>query len=143
MRVGFLIAAGLLVLGGILSYFLYGQLRTEIIPIAAEAQAYAGPDGTPCETMTFTLEPRQMGRMSVLAQKGQSITGRFVVHGGLNGDVAFRVYAPQGRMVVDEGKNQELEFNILANIRGEYVFEFDNRFSIVTEKDVELTYCLR
>ena len=27
--------------------------------------------------------------------------------------------------------------------RGEYVFEFDNRFSMLTAKDVELTYCFR
>lgn len=143
MRIGILIAAGLLVGGGILAYFLYGQLRTEIIPIVTEAHAYAGPDGASCETMAFNLERRQMGRMSVMAEKGQSIVGRFVVHGGLNGDVAFRVYAPHSRMVMDEGRNQELDFNIPARIRGEYVFEFDNRFSMLTEKDVELTYCLR
>ena len=104
MRVGFFIAAGLLVLGGVLSYFLYGQLHTETILIAAEAEAYAGPDGAPCETMAFSLEPRQMGRMSVMAEKGQSINGRFVVQGGIEGDVAFRVFAPHGRMVVDEGR---------------------------------------
>jgi hypothetical protein len=79
----------------------------------------------------------------VLAEKGQSISGRFVVRGGIEGDVAFRVFAPHGRMVVDEGRNQELDFNVPARIRGDYVMEFDNRFSILTEKDVELTYCLR
>jgi hypothetical protein len=143
MRLGIFIAAGLCVVGGVLAYFLYGQLHTETILIAAKAQAYAGPDGAPCETMAFSLEPRQMGQMSVLAEKGQSISGRFVVQGGIEGDVAFRVFTPHGRMVLDEGRNQELDFNVPVRIRGDYVMQFDNRFSILTEKDVELTYCLR
>ena len=144
MRLGILIAAGLCVVGAVLSYYLYGQLRTETVPIQGVPQAVAGADGASCERLTFSLEPRQMGWIWVRAQRDQeTIWGRFTVQGRVDEDVGFRVFSPQNRLVLREEKQHDLDFNLPAEVWGDYRLEFDNRFSILTDKDIELTYCVR
>ena len=143
MRVGLLILAGLIITGGVFSYVLYGELHSETVAIEAARQPVVGPDGGTCEAIDFRLESRQLGQLYVRAAEGQSISGRFAVQGPSENDVIFRVYSPHKRLVVQDVKRHQLDFSIPAIIWGDYLFQFDNRFAILTGKTIAFTYCLR
>lgn len=143
MRVGLLILIGLIIVGASVSYLLYGELHSETVAIEAAAEPVVGPDGSACETMAFRLESRRLGQLYVRAGEGQSISGRFSVQGPPENDVILRVYSPHNRLVLQNTKRHQLDFSITAVIRGDYLFQFDNRFSIFTDKTIDFAYCLR
>lgn len=143
MRVGLLILLGLIIAGAAMSYVLYGELHSETVAIEAAAQPVAGADGATCEALVFDLGSRRRGKLYVRAEEGQSIDGRFVVRGPSERDIILQVYSPHNRIVLPGSRRHELDFSIPAVLWGDYLFEFDNRFSVLTGKTIELTYCLR
>lgn len=143
MRVGLLILVGLVIAGGGTAYVLYGQLPTETVAIEAARQPVVAPDGAACEAIVFDLGSRHLGNLYIRAGEGQSIDGRFAIRGPSHEDVIFRVYTPHNRLVLNGRKVHDLDFSFPAVIRGDYLFQFDNRFSVFTGKTIELTYCLR
>lgn len=126
-----------------MSYALYGELHSETVTIEAAPQVIVSPDGAHCEAMVFKLESRRQGELYVRAEEGQFIDGRVGVQGPAERDVIVRVYSPHNRVVLPGRKQHDLDFSIPAVIRGDYLFQFDNRHSILTDKTIEFSYCLR
>ena len=143
MRVLGALLGGLILVCGVAAYGFYAWLQTGTVAIEAAPQPVVGADGGPCETTTFTVGSRRLGKFYLRTGEGQTISGRYAVRGSSRHDVILRAYSPQNRFLLDGGKKHELDFTVPAQIRGDYLFQFDNRFSIFTDKIIDLTYCLR
>ena len=58
-------------------------------------------------------------------------------------DVSLRIKSPSNRLVFrDVNRGHRQEFELTGTIRGEYVFEFDNRHSALTEKHITVSVCV-
>ena len=62
------------------------------------------------------------------------------VTGGTNNDVDLIITDPQGKTLVSGRVNQQYSTEINADVTGRYNFEFDNSFSVVSDKQVEFSY---
>ena len=62
------------------------------------------------------------------------------VAGGTNNDVDLTITDPQGKTLVSGRVNQQYSTEINADVTGRYNFEFDNSFSVVSDKQVEFSY---
>lgn len=113
--------------------------------VGTPARAGAVSNGKPeqCTNVNFNVRARGEERRIVALAEGDLLRGTFEVHGGFGRvDIFLRVVSPQGLDILASPKSENYDFNFPAKIRGEYVFVFDNRFSLYTSKAVGLYYCI-
>jgi hypothetical protein len=81
------------------------------------------------ETVSFNLDT------------GQQFTGSLAITGGSGNDINFYVTNPQGATILNDGRvSQGTPFQFTAQSSGAYTLHFDNSFSILSSKEVVLTY---
>lgn len=139
------IVALLMVLGGglALSYIAFRQFETKTALLDAPAQLAPQPDGSGCGAATLVVEPRTMGRWFLPVQEDQRLAGAVLVGGGEGLDVGLRIFDPNNGMVLlHDEREHEIEFELNAELRGDYRFEIDNRHSVFTKKDVTINLCV-
>lgn len=116
-------------------------------PASTGTPAHAGAvsQGRPqeCTNLSFNVHARGMARKTVLLEGGDFLRGTFEADGGLGRvDILMRIVSPQGLEILASPKRETYDFTFPAQIRGEYVFVFDNRYSLYTSKSVGLFYCV-
>ncbi len=62
------------------------------------------------------------------------------VTGGTNNDIDLIITDPQGKTLVSGRVNQQYSTDINADVAGRYNFQFDNSFSVVSDKQVTFSY---
>ena len=134
---------GVLVAGLFVGYLMYRQLGTSTIALDGAPELSVTADGQECGDIGFSVKARALGRWLYTVPKGKTITGAFSVSGAENQDIGFSIWSPTNRAVYfDSDRAHELEFEVVGTVRGDYRFDFDNRHSSFTEKDVSVTLCL-
>lgn len=105
---------------------------------------------TPAPTATVTPVPYTITRVQVPAgsastvqvtlAKGALLEGSFTV----DRDVNFAVLEPGGNAAYNPGRvSGKHLFSVVAPAAGSYTLRFDNRFSFITRKQIELQYRVR
>jgi hypothetical protein len=140
MRVlGLLLLLAVLGAGGAAGVLLYRQLDSKTVVVAAALGAPVGG----CGSMAFDVGARTLALGQLALHQGQGASGSVVVGGDENADLGLRIWSPHNRLVFDGTRPQhEQPFSVQAGVRGDYRFEFDNRHSAFTSKDVTVTVCV-
>ena len=95
---------------------------------SAQVETVAVPPGT-TQSIVFNLD------------NGDKVTGSLSVAGGAGNDVNFIVKDPAGNPIIPERRVAEgWNFDFTATSNGAYTLYFDNSFSIVSSKQVSLSY---
>lgn len=138
--IGFL----LLLAGGLaggwvaMNYFAPGSVGTPV-------NAGIVSNGRPMECSNVNLKARARGeaRHVALIEQPGLVRGTFEAQGGVGRvDIFLRVRNPQGLEILASPREETYEFSFPVEIRGDYTFVFDNRFSLYTSKSIGLFYCL-
>jgi hypothetical protein len=140
-----LMVALLLVLGaGVgVSYLVYRQMDTRTVRLDAPPRLVQSENGDLCGQADFVLKPRTVGEWVLSLQKGQTVSGFVVVAGRDDADIGLRIYSPSNRLVFSDTKRSPRPaFEVPALIRGDYLFKFDNRHSVFTDKQVTVAICV-
>ena len=134
----------LVILGGVaVSYLVYKQLDTKIVDLPAAIELEGTEDRGRCGDVDFVVGARTVGRWPLRVEKGQTISGVVAVDGAKDLDVGLRIKSPSNRLVFREVKRQHRqEFELTGTIRGEYLFEFDNTHSALTQKHIVVSVCI-
>ena len=136
--VGGLLVAGIVGGWAAMNYFSPGTVGT---PAHAGAVSNGHPED--CTNVNFAVSARSEEQRSVLLEPGEVLRGTFEVEGGFGRvDILMRIVSPQGLELLATPKETAYDFNLPAKIRGDYVFVFDNRYSLYTSKAVGLFYCI-
>jgi len=143
MRVVAMLVLLLVLAGGIgASYVIYRLMETKTVALAAGAAWVNQPDGSRCLIARFDIESRTNGVWYLDAPEDVSVSGTVAVIGSADEDVGLRVYSPVNRAVYrTQGRTHEASFQFVAEVRGDYRFEIDNRHSAFAAKDVTLSAC--
>ena len=140
-----IVIAALLVLGvGLgMSYVLFRQIGTDVMTIEAAAEFTPNGQGERCATVKLAVEPRMMARWPLAVGDGESFAGAATVQGQKHMDIGLTILSPGNRLVLfDPQRKHEHEFSVTSTIRGDYIFELDNRHSTFTSKHVTISVCL-
>lgn len=134
---------GVLAAGISISYLMYRQLGTGTVSLRGEPELVAAPGGQQCGDIGFSVKARALGQWLYNVPKGKTISGTVTVSGGESQDIGFSISSPVNRVVFSETEYaHERAFEVVGTVRGDYRFDFDNRHSSFTEKDVTVTLCL-
>ena len=139
------VTALVLVLGASLaiSYLVYRQLDTKTVTITDTAQLQPNGAGALCGSLSFSLDPRTLGRWLFPIKVGQQVSGDVTVDGSEAEDIGVRVWSPSNRLLLNRPVPQHSQqFQLVAPARGDYLFEFDNRHSALTAKRITIALCL-
>ena len=129
--------------GVAVSYLVYKQLDTKMVDLPAAIELEGSEDGGRCGDVDFIVGARTVGLWPLRVEKGQTISGVVTVDGRADLDVGLRIKSPSNRLVFREVKRlHRQEFELTGTIRGEYLFEFDNRHSALTEKHIMVSVCV-
>ena len=91
-------------------------------------------------SLRWTASYGQVQKVYVLVEAGQRVEGDIVVRGGANLDVRFVAEDPFGNLVVDAGRvSGSSGFAFIAATTGRYSLVFDNSYSLLASKAVDLT----
>ena len=132
-----------MVAGLFVSYLMYKQLDTKSVDLAAAIELEGTADRGRCGEVDFVLPARTLGHWRLRVEKGQTISGVVAVDGREDLDVGLSIKSPSNRLVFrDVNREHSQEFELIGTIRGEYVFEFDNRHSSLTEKHIMVSVCI-
>lgn len=144
MRVVAIFTLVAVIVGGVaVSYLVYKQLDTKMVDLVAAIELEGTEDRGRCGDVDFVVAARTLGRWPLRVEKGQTISGVVAVDGSGGLDVGLRIKSPSNRLVFREVKRQHRqEFELTGTIRGEYLFEFDNRHSALTEKHIMVSVCV-
>jgi hypothetical protein len=133
-----LLAAGL---GGgwvAMNYFQPGNVGT---PVNAGTISHGRP--MECTNINLTARARSTATHVATLPGPGLVRGTFEAQGGFGRvDIFLRVTDPQGLEIMATPREETFEFSFPAEIRGDYTFVFDNRFSLYTSKSIGLYYCL-
>ena len=141
--VGIVTMVVVIVAGVAVSYLVYKQLDTKMVDLVAAIELEKTEDRGRCGDVDFVVASRTLGRWSLRVEKGQTISGVVTVDGSEDLDVGLLIKSPSNRLVFREVKRQHRqEFEFTKTIRGEYLFEFDNRHSALTEKHIIVSVCV-
>lgn len=139
-----LTALGLLLAGGIaggwvaMNYYAPGTAGTP-----AHAGAVSNGKLDECTNVNFSVRPRQVAERTVALRDGDLVRGTFEVDGGFGRvDILLRVATPNDLEILASPRTDQYDFTFPADMHGDYVFEFDNRYSMYTSKSVALFYCI-
>ena len=144
MRLILIVAAfAILASGAVASYVVFKQLDTKTAVIEAAPQFEPADDGSLCGSVTFVLEQRTVAYWWLSAEKGTRITGSATVAGNKSLDIGLRVYSPSNKLLLGEPERHHApRFELPVEVRGDYRFEFDNRHSIFTDKEITVSVCM-
>ena len=104
-----------------------------------------GPAGRviPYIDRSLTVEPLHQVTMTVNMRSGAVFEGYMTVRGG-NDDVRFYIKDSYGNEVLDKNRVQgRYDFSYKAASEGFHTLYFDNSFSLMTSKQVYLSYRVR
>ena len=121
-----------------MNYYAPGQVGTP-------SHAGAVSNGKPmqCTNVNFTAKARTIEEHVALIPAPGLVRGTFEAQGGFGRvDVLLRVRDPQNLEILASPKTDNYDFTFPVHIKGEYVFAFDNRYSLYTSKSIGLYYCL-
>lgn len=102
-------------------------------------------NGRPMECTNVNLTARARGAAEHTASFAQPglVRGTFEAQGGFGRvDIFLRIRDPQGLEIMASPRKYTYEFTFPVQIKGDYVFVFDNRYSLYTSKSIGLFYCL-
>lgn len=144
MRFILMVALLLVLASGVAaSYLVYRQMDTKTVRLDAPPHLQQVEGAGLCGAAEFVLKPRAVGEWVLTLQKGQTVTGFVTVEGREDADVGLRIYSPSNRLVFhDAERSPRPSFQVPALIRGDYLFEFDNRHSLLTDKQVTVAVCV-
>jgi hypothetical protein len=92
------------------------------------------------KTDNFQVPPLQYVTSTFVLSQGDRIEGYFTVLGGGN-DINFNIKDPYASTILDAGRvTGRRDFAFTAEYSGAYTLTFDNSFSILTSKNVFLSY---
>lgn len=91
-------------------------------------------------TKTITVSAGNKYTLYADLNTGDKFQAIISVSGGTNNDVDLIITDPQGKTLVSGRVNQQYSTEINADVTGRYNFEFDNSFSVVSDKQVEFSY---
>lgn len=129
--------------GVVIAYMMYRQLETGTVTLEATPQLEVNAQGQRCGDVNLMVEARSLGRWMLPVEDGQTVTGVVAVEGDETSDIGFRIWSPTNRPVLTGAeRTHQQEFELVSTIRGEYRFEFDNRHSTFTPKQVTVSLCL-
>ena len=141
--VGTLAMLIVLLVGITFGYIMYRQLGTGDETLSATPVFVATGDGSRCADVDLSVKARTLGSWQLVLEDGLFISGSVVVNGGVDSNIGFRIWSPSNRLVFHTPQRiHEQEFELGGSIRGGYTFEFDNRHSAFTRKNVTLVICL-
>jgi hypothetical protein len=88
----------------------------------------------------ITVRPRDLVREEFYITSGSRVVVIFYVYsGGSPSDIIFRIVAPDGREVYPRGRIEGVfEWSFTATQSGRYILEFDNTYSILSPKTIDL-----
>jgi hypothetical protein len=88
----------------------------------------------------ITVRPRDLVREEFYITSGSRVVVIFYVYsGGSPSDIIFRIVAPDGREVYPRGRIEWVfEWSFTATQSGRYILEFDNTYSILSPKTIDL-----
>jgi hypothetical protein len=134
----------LVLAGGLgISYLVWRQLDTKTVTLAAEPPMSQAGNGEMCGNVSLKVDARTLALWPYRLGEGQRLSGAMVVQGDEDADIGFRIRTPHNRLLLrDPHRQHEQLFDIDAPVRGDYVFELDNRHSTLTEKTVVLLLCV-
>lgn len=90
---------------------------------------------------TVQVGPLSEQMLTFNLQTGQKFTGSLAISGGSGEDIDFRVVDPSGATIVNLGRvSHGATFEFTAQESGAYILHFDNTFSLLSSKTVNLTY---
>jgi hypothetical protein len=125
------------------SVLVYRQMRTKTVRLDAPPEMALSEGGALCGNAEFVLGPRSVGEWVLPLEKGQTASGSVAVQGRDDADIGLRIYSPNNRVVFYDGKRSpQPHFEVPALIRGDYLFKFDNRHSVFSDKQVTVSVCL-
>jgi emp24/gp25L/p24 family/GOLD len=101
----------------------------QVVPAhAATVQQCSAPASSQC-TLTFNLN------------NGDKVSGSISITGGSSNDVNFYVTNPSGAKIYDAGRVTDgTSFTFSADSSGAYILHFDNSFSLLSGKQVTVSY---
>ncbi len=133
----------ILAAGASVGYLMYRQLGTATVTLGGAPELAATAGGQQCGDIGFSVKARSLGQWLYNVPKGKTISGTFSVSGNDSQDIGFSIWSPTNRVVQFEtDRAHELEFEVVGTVRGNYRFDFDNRHSSFTEKDVTVSLCV-
>jgi predicted small lipoprotein YifL len=92
------------------------------------------------QQQAFTVAPNQIRTVYVSVSAGDRLTGSFTIQGGSGNDVDFSIKDPSGNTVSSGGRvSSSWQFDFVCSSTGSYQLLFDNGFSIVSNKAINLT----
>lgn len=93
------------------------------------------------EVKTFNVDAGYEQIFTLDLNEGMKIDGSMSITGGSGNDVDFWITDPVGNKIVDLGRvSQGTQFEFTANQDGAHSLHFDNAFSILSNKNIVLTY---
>ena len=132
-----------LVVGFGMSYVLFRQIGTDVMMLEAPAEFTQNGQGERCANVNLAVEPRMMVRWPLPVRDGETFVGAATVRGDENMDIGLTILSPSNRLVLfDPQRKHQHEFSVASTIRGDYIFELDNRHSTFTSKHVTISVCL-
>jgi hypothetical protein len=121
-----------------MNYYAVGEVGT---PAHAGVISQGRPEE--CTNLNFQVRPKEYETRTVMLADGDIVRGTFEVDGGLGRvNIFLRVQTPQGQDILSSPKTDNYDFTFPARMDGEYVFFFDNRYSLFTSKAIGLYYCV-
>ncbi len=111
----------------ILVILLIGVILITIPPVFAASQ-------------TLIVGAGDTERLSFSMLEGDFIEYRINVDGGRNDDINFKLRNPVGGTMVSGGIVDSHSDSWYAEYNGNYIFEFDNGISLISDKRVDFTY---
>lgn len=91
----------------------------------------------------LTISPDQAKTVFISASAGDRLAGSFSVQGGSGNDVNFLIKDPSGNTVVNGGRvSNNWQFDFVCASTGSFQIVFDNSFSVISNKAINLTTTL-
>lgn len=122
---------------------MYRQLGSDSLTLTGTPELVANGSGSQCGQIAFDIGARSVGQWYFEVPKGSTLTGTVTVGGDESKDVGLRIWSPVNRIVLLEpDRKHVVDFEVVGTIRGAYRFDFDNRHSSFTDKQVTVALCL-
>ncbi len=111
-----------------------------LVVICSGATACIGTPSPVTNHQTFTVGPGQANAVLVSVNAGDRLTGSFSISGGSGNDIGFSTKDPLGNITYQAGRvSTQWQFDLVCASTGSYQLVFDNGFSIVSNKAIDLT----
>ena len=92
---------------------------------------------------SFTVAPNEAKAVPISVNSGDRLTGSFAIEGGRGNDVNFYVKDALGNLILDGGRvSNNWQFDFVCASSGSYQLNFDNGFSIISNKAINLKIIL-